>query len=109
MIDLAAITFLWPSLLWLLVAVPLVALAYSRVVARRRGAALRYANLGLGGGEKSTLRTHVPALLVLLGLAAFIAAIARPQSVLTLPARVDSVMLAIDTSGSPAARHHAAQ
>ena len=35
-----------------------------------------------------------------LGLAAGLLALARPQAVLLLPSRLDTVMLAIDTSGS---------
>jgi Ca-activated chloride channel family protein len=43
---------------------------------------------------------HAPALLVLLGLASLLLAIARPQAILLLPSRIDTVMLAIDSSGS---------
>ena len=100
MIDLAALTFQWPSLLWLLAALPLVALLYVRVVSRKTRTALRYPRLGLAERESRAVKAHAPAVLLLLGLAALIAAIARPQSVLTLPARVDTVMLAIDISGS---------
>ena len=42
----------------------------------------------------------VPVCLWGLGLAAGLLALARPQAVLLLPSRLDSVMLAIDTSGS---------
>jgi len=48
-------------------------------------------------------RKHLPALLLLLGLAAIITSLARPKALLLLPTRMDSVMLAIDTSGSMAA------
>jgi Ca-activated chloride channel family protein len=39
------VKFLWPELLWLLLAVPLVAAAYVVAMRRRRRSALRYANL----------------------------------------------------------------
>ena len=42
----------------------------------------------------------IPVCLWGLGLAAALLALARPQAVLLLPSRLDSVMLAIDTSGS---------
>lgn len=39
-------------------------------------------------------------LLMLAGLCLLLAGIARPQAVLMLPSRMDTVMLAVDTSGS---------
>src|SRR4029453_9275011 len=38
-------TFLWPELLWLLAAAPLLVLAYVWLLRRRKKAALRYASL----------------------------------------------------------------
>ena len=40
-------TFLWPNLLWLLLAVPLVVAAYWWLLRRKKQAAVRYASLGL--------------------------------------------------------------
>lgn len=46
------------------------------------------------------VRAHLPAVLVLLALTSLIFAISRPQASLMLPSRVDSVVLALDMSGS---------
>jgi Ca-activated chloride channel family protein len=46
------------------------------------------------------LDQHTPAILLLLGLALLIAAIARPQAVIVLPSRVDAIIVAMDASGS---------
>jgi Ca-activated chloride channel family protein len=45
-------------------------------------------------------RRHLPAVLLLLGLTAMVFAIARPQAVVKLPSRVDTIILAMDASGS---------
>ena len=99
--DAYALTFLWPRLLWLLLALPLAAAFYFGVLASRRRGAARYASLvpvdTAGGGR---WRRVVPPLLWLAGLGALLLAVARPQATLTLPSRVDTVILAVDMSGS---------
>jgi Ca-activated chloride channel family protein len=52
----------------------------------------------LGAGQ--TIRRHVPPLLFLLALIAMGIAIARPAAVVTLPSQHETVILAIDVSGS---------
>lgn len=110
------LTFLWPMMLWLLLMVPLLTWGYIRLTARRRQTDLRFAGLTLtrngdeaaqGGNRRASLARwrkvldeHTPALLLLIGLAALIAAVARPQAVIVLPARVDAIILALDASGS---------
>lgn len=96
-------TFIWPQMLWLLVLVPLLIAAYVLVLRRRKKAALRYASLSIvkeaiGPGQR--VRRHVPPLLFLLALVALIVAIARPAAVVTLPSQQQTVILAIDVSGS---------
>ncbi|MEP6607784.1 MAG: VWA domain-containing protein [Burkholderiaceae bacterium] len=103
MLDSGSLTFLWPSMLWLLVAVPLVAALYWMLLARRAKTSGRYASLQTIGADKrsaSLVRRTAPALLWVLALTALILAIARPQAALTLPARLDAVMLALDMSNS---------
>jgi Ca-activated chloride channel homolog len=95
--------FLWPAMLWSLLAVPVLVMLYMLVLQRQRRGALRYANLNLvkqsmGTGQR--LRRHVPPLLFLLGLILMMIATARPTAVVTLPAQDQSVVLAIDVSGS---------
>ena len=41
------LNFIWPEMLWLLVAVPLLVLAYLWLLGRRKKTAVRYANLAL--------------------------------------------------------------
>jgi Ca-activated chloride channel family protein len=45
-------------------------------------------------------RRHVPPLLILLALAALIVAIARPSATMTLPSQHETVIMAMDVSGS---------
>ena len=40
-------TFLWPNLLWAMLAVPLLVALYVFLITRRKKSTLRYANLGL--------------------------------------------------------------
>jgi Ca-activated chloride channel family protein len=97
------LTFLWPALLWLAVLVPVVATAYVLMQRRRNKQALRYARLALAKsaqGAASRLRRHLPPLLMLIALALMIVAIARPASVISLPYQYETVVLAIDASGS---------
>jgi len=93
-------TFLWPQLLWLLLAVPACVAAYLWLL-RRRKAAVRYASLSLvreamGPGQR--LRRHIPPVLLLLALIAALLAIARPSAMVTLPSQYQTIMLAIDVS-----------
>ncbi|MEO8133688.1 MAG: VWA domain-containing protein [Betaproteobacteria bacterium] len=96
-------TFLWPTMLWLLVLVPLLVLYYAQLLMRQRKVAQRFASLkmvGLPPGTTGWLLRHGPPILLLLGLSAMIFAIARPQAVITLPTRADTIILAMDISGS---------
>jgi Ca-activated chloride channel family protein len=101
MLKIGTVSFLWPTLLWLLAAVPVVAALHTGLVARRRQSSLGYASLETVGVVRSTGKlAHAPALLMLLGLTALIVAVARPQALIALPARLETVILALDISGS---------
>ena len=52
--------------------------------------------IGTGG----RVRRHMPPILFLLALALMIVAIARPTAVVTLPSQHETIILAIDVSGS---------
>ena len=97
-------TFLWPEMLWL---------SADRAGARCRHifiscaaskqAALSYASLSMvkeamGTGQR--FRRHIPPLLFLIALIAMIVAIARPAAVITLPSQHQTIILAMDVSGS---------
>lgn len=95
--------FLWPDLLWLLLALPLLVLLYVWLLRRRKAAVLHFPALALAReaqGARSRWRRHVPPVLFLLGLAALLVAAARPLAVLTLPSQQQTIMLAMDVSGS---------
>jgi Ca-activated chloride channel homolog len=94
-------TFQWPELLWLLLAVPALVAAYVMLLRQRKKLALQYASLSLVRDSVGMgLRRHIPPLLLLLALALMIAATARPNAVLTLPSQHETVILAMDVSGS---------
>jgi Ca-activated chloride channel family protein len=96
-------SFLWPRMLWLLAAVPLLVLLYLWIQRRRKQTALRYASLGFvkaAMGRGHGLRRHVPPALFLLALIVMVVGIARPTAVVTLPSQHETVILAMDVSGS---------
>ncbi|MBI2333878.1 MAG: VWA domain-containing protein, partial [Chloroflexi bacterium] len=99
-------TFIWASLLWSLMLIPLLVMLYLRMQRRRRETALRYGSLGLvqqTTGRGVGMRRHVPAILFLVGLTVLFIALARPQMVIGLPKVEGIVILAFDISGSMAA------
>ncbi|MEO6972284.1 MAG: VWA domain-containing protein [Rhodoferax sp.] len=97
------VTFLWPQLLWLLLALPLLVALYIWLLHRKKKLALRYASLSIvkeamGAGQRA--RRHIPPLLLLLAIAAMLLAAARPLAMVTLPMQQDTIILAMDVSGS---------
>jgi Ca-activated chloride channel family protein len=95
--------FLWPQFLWLLAAVPLLVLLYLWLMRRKKKLALRYASLSIvreamGAGQKA--RRHVPPILFLLSMVAMLIAAARPMAVVVLPSNQQTIILAMDVSGS---------
>lgn len=96
-------TFLWMEMLWLLLAIPLLILAYLWLLGRRKRTALRYSNLGLvkqAIGRGLGWRRHVPPLVLLMAITVLILAVARPAATITLAANRATVILAMDVSGS---------
>ncbi len=96
-------TFLWPELLWLLLLLPVLVAMYLYVLRRKKKFALRYASLEIvkeAMGAGAGVRRHVPPALLLLALAVMILAIARPAATVTLPSQHETVILAMDVSGS---------
>jgi Ca-activated chloride channel family protein len=99
-------TFLWPQVLWLMLALPLCVLAY-RWLLRRRKAAIRYASVALFREALDVgprWRRHVPPALLLAAVALGLVATARPFAAISLPSQVQTIMLAVDVSGSMRAR-----
>src|SRR3954469_21413367 len=95
-------TFQWPEFLWLLAGLPLLVALYVYLLRRRKKFAVRYSSLALvkTAMAGSTWRRHVPPAIVLVALAALIVAVARPNAVMTLPSQHETVILAMDVSGS---------
>jgi Ca-activated chloride channel family protein len=95
-------TFLWPEMLWLLLIVPLLVAGYFYLLRRKQESALRYASLSMVkeaiGARR--FRRHIPPLLFLLALIAMLVAVARPAAVVTLPSQHQTIILAMDVSGS---------
>ena len=95
-------TFLFPDALWLLAMLPLLVGAYVALL-RRKKVALAYSDLGLvraALGPRQSMRRHVPPALFLAALALMIVALARPAALVTLPSQHETVILAMDVSGS---------
>jgi Ca-activated chloride channel family protein len=95
--------FLWPELLWLLLILPALVLLYLWLLKRKKNAAVSYANLALvrqAMAGNATWRRHLPPLLFLLALAALLLASARPFATIALPSQQETIMLAMDVSGS---------
>ncbi len=96
-------TFLWPQFLWLQTLLPLLVLIYLWLMHRRKAQTLRYASLSLvkeAMGKGPGLKRHIPPLLFLLALSAMLLASARPFAVVTLPMQQETIILAMDVSGS---------
>ena len=101
-------SFIWPPLLVLLLAVPVGVWVY-RSRERRRTA--RAAQFGWGGGvplaapgpRRPRWSRRVPAALTVAGITILVLSLARPQSVIGVPRVEGTVLLVIDVSGSMAA------
>src|SRR5512133_1416 len=94
---------LWPEFLWLLLALPVLVLLYVWLLRRKKKMALRYASLSIikeAIGPGQAIRRHIPPALFLLALAAMLLAASRPMAVVTLPSNQQTIILAMDVSGS---------
>jgi Ca-activated chloride channel family protein len=96
-------TFVWPDFLWLLALVPALVLLYVWLLHRRKRNTVRYASLAMvkqAAGNGPGWRRHVPPALMLLAIAMLLVAVARPLAVVTLPTQQETIVLAMDVSGS---------
>ena len=106
-------SFIWPPMLLLVLAVPLGAVLYQFLERRRRRRVASFGVLGVAatpqspGGPGRTrsgrVRRRLPAALILVGLTILVVALARPQSVVGVPRVEGTVILSFDVSGSMAA------
>ena len=95
--------FQWPEFLWLMLALPLLVVLYLWLLRRKKKIALRYASLSIvkeAMGPGQTIRRHIPPALFLLALGLMLVSASRPMAVITLPSSQQTIMLAMDVSGS---------
>ena len=95
--------FIWPDLLWLLLAVPLLVLLYFWLLRRRKKVTLRFASVAMvkqAMGKGPGWRRHVPPALLLAAITVLLVAAARPTAVVKLPSQQETIILAMDVSGS---------
>jgi Ca-activated chloride channel homolog len=103
------VSFIWPPILLLLSAIPLaVALYIVRESARQRRVEA-YGLLPVAAadgvpGQAGRLRRRIPSAFILTGLTILVVAMARPQSVVSVPRIEGTVILSFDVSGSMAAK-----
>ena len=101
-------TFLWPTMLWAMLAVPVLIGLYVFLITRRKKTTLRYASLGLvreAMGRGGAWRRHVPPVLLLLAVSTLLFASSRPAALITLPSAQETIVLAMDVSGSMRAEY----
>ena len=99
-------SFIWPTLLLMLLLVPVLVLLYLQIQGRRRKFAANYGTLGIVHDAKGSgmgVRRHIPAMIFLAGIAILLFSLARPQATVNVPRIEGTVMLTFDVSGSMAA------
>ncbi len=99
-------TFIWPFMLLTLIIIPVLVVIYFRLQQKRKRNLARYGSLGLlqgAAGDKPGKRRYVPPTIFLVGLTLLLVAMARPQTVVSMPRVEGTVILAFDISGSMAA------
>ena len=94
---------LWPDWLWSLLLLPALVLAYLALLARRKKNTVRLASVALvrqAMGAGPGWRRHLPPALLLAAVAVLLLASARPTARLKLPSQQETIVLAMDVSGS---------
>ena len=94
---------LWPEWLWSLLLLPLLVAAYLALLARRKKNTVRLASVALvkqALGKGPGWRRHVPPALLLAAVAVLLLASARPTAKIKLPSVQETIILAMDVSGS---------
>jgi Ca-activated chloride channel homolog len=101
-------SFIWPPMLLLALTIPLGVALYQVRDRRRRARIAGFGGAALGGASPGSprvggLRARIPAILFVAGLTTLVLALARPQSVVSVPRVEGTVILSFDVSGSMAA------
>ncbi|CAN5241975.1 VWA domain-containing protein [soil metagenome] len=106
MLELGPLSFAWPTMLWLLAGWVTLAAFYVIRVLRQRplGSIAGLVWTAPDGARPGWLKRHGPALLSLIGLLVWVLAIARPHAMVALPSLRQTLVLALDISGSMRAK-----
>ena len=99
-------SFIWSSLLYALLVVPVLVWLYFRAQGRRREFGARYGSLGIvkdAAQSSLGIRRHVPTLVFIFGITILLMSMARPRATVSLPKLEGTVILTFDVSGSMAA------
>jgi len=97
------VTLVWPEMLWLALVLPLLVLLYVWLLRRRKRPVLKFPSLAMvkqAAGKGMNWRRHLSPALLLAALGVLIVAGARPIVLLTLPTQQQTIILAMDVSGS---------
>lgn len=92
--------FLWPEYLWLMLALPLLPLAYLWLLRRPGRAAMHYSHLAdvRAAVAGRNWRRHIPPALLMLACSLLLFAAARPAARIPLPWARSTILLAMDVS-----------
>lgn len=96
-------SFQWLEALWALLLTPTLALLYWWLLHKRKKTAVRFASVSLvkqAMGKGPGWRRHVPPLLLLAAITVLLLAAARPMAKIKLPSQQETIILAMDVSGS---------
>jgi Ca-activated chloride channel family protein len=99
-------SFIWSTLLYSLLIVPLLFWLYFRTQRQRRELSARYGSFGVVNdtSKKSVgMRRHIPAFIFLSAITILLVSVARPQAQVSIPKLESTVILTFDVSGSMAA------
>lgn len=98
-------TFEWPAMLFLLLALPVIMVVYLRVQHNQRARmnSLRWSGAGSDVAPVSAFRRYLAPFLFLISMAILIVALARPHATVQVPRVEGTVMLVFDVSRSMAA------
>lgn len=94
------VTFVWPALLWALLAVPPLAALYLRVLKRTSRYPVMFSTVATLAAARTGRIRHLPSALLAASLIGLIVAAARPVMPLPVPADRSAIILAMDVSGS---------
>jgi Ca-activated chloride channel family protein len=97
------VRFVWPEVLWLLLAIPALVGVYIWALRRKAKASLRWPGIApvrQAQGSSVQWRRHTPPALFLVSLVVMIVAMARPTTRILLPVSDQTIILAMDVSAS---------